>query len=94
MDDWINWNNEAQYKNTSHGDENGTPKVHSMEVTFDDATGYLLGIDSILHNRTTRQKFDSLFINSYNTLLGGRERILLGERKITLLGERQSTRIE
>ena len=63
-DTWINWPGV-----TTGGlsyDENGTPKLDHMEVTVNDATGFLEQIGIYLHDKPTRQAFDSLFINSFN----------------------------
>ncbi len=61
IDDDINF---PGYYNGYDGDEYGTPKVSSMDVTWDDITGDLQSIVINLHDSTTRQAFDSLFINT------------------------------
>ena len=63
-DNWeYNWNNDSNY-NGGHtlGDENGTPKLHSMQVTMDE--GYLTQVDILLHANDGYQKFNSLFIDT------------------------------
>ena len=62
-DEWVNWPGYT----SSLGDEWGTPKIDHMNVTVNDATGFLENISIVLHDSTGRQKFDTLFINSYNT---------------------------
>jgi len=46
------------------GDENGTPKIESMDVTYNDTTGELETVVINLHDSPSRQLFDSLFINA------------------------------
>ena len=64
-DSWEkNWNNDAQYDTYNHGlgDEHGTPKLHSMNVTVED--GFLTQVDIFLHTDDRYQKFNSLFIDA------------------------------
>ncbi len=58
-DDWINW---PSYTSPLPGDENGTPKIDHMDVTINNR--HLDSISIFLHNSTTRQAFDSLFIST------------------------------
>ena len=58
-DDWINWPGYT----SSHGDENGTPKIDHMEVTISD-DNFLDSISIFLHDDSSRQHFDSLFIST------------------------------
>lgn len=66
-DDWVNWFNDNTNYSSSHGDENGTPKIESMNVTV--TNNHLTGVNIVLKDLqgNQRQKYDSLFINtSYN----------------------------
>jgi len=68
MDTWENnWNNDTQYDgNHGLGDEWGTPKLHSMNVSVEN--GYLTQVDIFLHISDGYQKFNSLFIDTnWNT---------------------------
>ena len=60
-DNWVNWPG-SQYNTTTLGDENGTPEIDHMKVTING--GYLESVSIFLHNSTTRQHFDSLFIST------------------------------
>ncbi len=60
-DNWFNWPG-SQYNTTTLGDENGTPQIDHMKVTING--GYLESVSIFLHNSTTRQHFDSLFIST------------------------------
>lgn len=64
VDTWEkNWNNDEQYDgNHGLGDEWGTPKLHSMNVTIEE--GYLTQVDIFLHADDRYQKFNSLFIDT------------------------------
>ncbi len=64
-DTWVNWNGETtgQYADRhTLGDENGTPKLYSMDVTLVD--GYLTQVDLFLHTSTKYQNYNSLFLNT------------------------------
>ncbi len=58
-DNWINW---PGYTSPLSGDENGTPKIDHMDVTI--SGGYLDAVSIVLHDSTSRQAFDSLFIST------------------------------
>jgi len=58
-DNWIDW---PGYDSGVASDEIGTPKLDHMDVTIID--GYLKQIDVVLHDSTTMQQFNSLFINT------------------------------
>lgn len=49
--------------NTGFGDENGTPRIQSMTITWDDSDNSLLSV-SINLSSVGDQLFDSLFINT------------------------------
>ncbi len=62
IDDDINF---PGYDNESYPkDEYRKPKLSSMDVSWDDITGDLEKVVINLHTSTTRQLFDSLFINT------------------------------
>ncbi len=61
-DTWVNWPGYT----SGLGDENGTPKIESMDIIVGDS-GILQTVDIYLHDSTSRQAYDSLFINSVNT---------------------------
>ena len=61
-DNWIDW--PGYTSNLPSTDENGTPKIDSMDVTVEN--GYLTQVTINLKS-DARQKYDSLFINTaYN----------------------------
>lgn len=62
QDTWVNW---PGYDSTK-GDENGTPKVDQLRVTTSDDDKYLTKVEVLLGS-STRQYFDSLFINTSYT---------------------------
>ncbi|HHB75202.1 MAG TPA: PEP-CTERM sorting domain-containing protein [Desulfobulbus sp.] len=57
-DTWVNWPGYT----SSLGDENGTPKIDHMDVTING--GYLDSVSIFLHDDSSRQAFDSLFIST------------------------------
>lgn len=62
-DEWVDW--PGYTSNNTGNDENGTPKIDSMNVTLDD-NGYLTTVDIVLSGSTQWQNYNSLFINSYS----------------------------
>ena len=60
-DNWVNWPGYT----SGLGDTNGTPKLDHMDVTVG-SDGFLDQVDIVLLGSTTRQLYDSLFINTYN----------------------------
>jgi len=60
-DTWVNW---PGYSSPINSDEWGTPKVDHMSVTYNDSTNYLESVTIVLHDDTTREAFDSLFIST------------------------------
>lgn len=64
QDEWIDWNNSSAYDSGIDSDENGTPKVKSIDVTY---TGTLLTEIVVNFDSDTRGdnwQWDSLFINT------------------------------
>ncbi len=63
-DSWVNWPGYTKTTPTNirDRDEWGTPQLDHIDVNIVD--GLLTTIDVILHESTTRQAFDSLFINT------------------------------
>lgn len=69
QDGWINWPGytgttpaQGDPNSIRYQDEWGTPQLDHMNVTI--INGFLTKVDVVLHNSTTRQAFDSLFINT------------------------------
>ncbi len=63
-DSWVNWPGYTATTPTNirDRDEWGTPQLDHIDVNIVD--GLLTTIDVVLHESTTRQAFDSLFINT------------------------------
>jgi len=61
-DTWKDW--PGFTSNIPNQDELGTPQIDRMLITLN-GSGQLAKVDIVLHDNTTWQNFNSLFINSY-----------------------------